>query len=116
VYWFLRLRLDADRMRVDKNRFCEALAAEGIPVTAAYRHIPCESPWFRDRAVFGDSGFPWTCPGYKGPANPRFRVPNAVRSVETHFNMAVHERYGRREIADILRAVEKVETAYLQIS
>jgi hypothetical protein len=32
--------------------------------------------------------------------------------VASHFNIAMHERYGRREIDDIVRAVKKVERAY----
>lgn len=114
TYWFMRLRLDLDAIRVDKETFCKALAAEGLPVTVSYRHIPCEAPWFRNRAVFGKSGFPWSCSDYKGPKNPVYDLPNAIRATDTHFSIAVHENYGPREIADILTAIEKVESAYLR--
>ena len=113
VYWFLRMRLDVDAVRVDKAKFCEALAAEGLPVTPSYRAIPCERPWFKNKAVFGASGFPWTCSDYTGPRNPEFKIDNAVGVTDTHFNIAVHERYGRREIDDIVAAIEKVGAAYL---
>ena len=111
-YWFLRLRLEPKAVRVDKDTFCKALAAEGIPVTPSYRHLPAEAPWFRDRRVFGKSGFPWTCRGYAGPRNQIFRMDNAIAVTDTHFNVGMHERYGQREIDDILAAIEKVERAY----
>lgn len=112
VYWFLRLRLDTRLLSVDKARFCAALAAEGLPVTPGYRHIPCEAPWFRNRSALGRSGFPWNNPRYRGPKNPVFHVDNAIRAAETHFNIGMHENYGPREIADILEAIAKVENAY----
>ncbi len=114
TYWFLRLGLDLERLCVDKHAFCEALAAEGIPVTESYRAIPAERPWLRDKATFGESGFPWTCSDYTGPREPQMRIGNAVRVTDTHFNVAVHEQYGEREIKDILAAVRKVEAAYLR--
>jgi dTDP-4-amino-4,6-dideoxygalactose transaminase len=103
-----------EKLRVDKARFCEALAAEGMPVTPSYRHIPCEAPWFRNKAVFGRSGFPWDCPSYKGPRTPQFRIDNAIRVAESHFNLGLHENYSSRDVADILDAIEKVEKAYLR--
>lgn len=114
AYWFLRLRLETAALRVGKEQFCKALEAEGIPVTASYRHIPSEAPWFKNKAVFGNSGFPWLCSDYRGPRNPRYRLENAVRVTDTHFSVALHERYGPREVHDILAAIAKVESAYLR--
>jgi len=112
VYWFLRLRLDLDAVTVDKTRFCAALAAEGLPVTAEYRHIPCEAPWFRNRTVLGSGGFPWSAAEYRGPREATFKIENALRAVATHFNVGMHEGYGEPEIADIVAALRKVEKAY----
>lgn len=114
VYWFLRLKLDADAISIDKQTFCKALAAEGMPVTVAYRHIQCEAPWFKNRAVFGKSGFPWACSDYNGAKEPQYKIDNAIKVTDMHFNMAVHENYGQKEIDDILAALEKVENAYLR--
>lgn len=114
VYWFLRMKLDTDAISVDKETFCKALTAEGIPVCASYRHIPCEFPWFRNKTVFGYSGFPWKCSDYKGPGDPKYKIDNAIKVTDTHFNIAVHENYGQREVNDILTAIEKVEAAYLK--
>ncbi|MCD4823517.1 MAG: DegT/DnrJ/EryC1/StrS family aminotransferase [Phycisphaerae bacterium] len=114
VYWFLRLRLDTDFISVDKKTFCEALAAEGMPVVENYRHIHCEMPWYKNKTVFGASGFPWNCSDYKGPKNPQYRIDNAIAVTDTHFGINMHESYGQKEVDDILAAIEKVERACLK--
>jgi dTDP-4-amino-4,6-dideoxygalactose transaminase len=113
-YWFMRIHVDCSKLKVDKNQFAKAVAGEGIPVNATYRHIPSEAKWFRDRAVFGKSGWPWTCPAYKGDPDRQFPCPNAVESTDTHFNVSVHENYGDEEVQDIVEALLKVEKAYLK--
>ena len=111
-YWFLRMHIDTSRLTVDKAAFCRALGAEGIPVNPSYRAIPAEYPWFRDKVVFGKSGFPWDCSDYKGSRDPVARIENAIRAVDEHFNISMHENYGDQEIADVVEAVGKVEAAY----
>ena len=113
VYWFMRLKIELERVRVDKHTFCAALAAEGIPVIESYRHIPAEAPWFRNRRGLGGAGFPWTAPDYAGAREPEFDLKHAVQVTDTHFNVAVHENYGEQEVSDILAAIDKVEAAYL---
>lgn len=111
-YWFLRIQLDLDRLRVDKAQFCAALAAEGIPCGVSYRHIPSEAPWFRERRAFGSSGYPWTLPGYQGNPNWEFPCPNAVAATDECFIVSVHENYGEEEARDIAAALRKVAAAY----
>lgn len=113
-YWFLRVWLDLERLRVDKEAFAAAIAKEGIPSVASYRHIPGEAPWFRERKVLGKGGFPWTAPQYAGPREPVARIENAVTSVESHMYVALHEGYGAKEADDIVTAFRKVEKAYLK--
>ncbi|MBN2450724.1 MAG: DegT/DnrJ/EryC1/StrS family aminotransferase [Lentisphaeria bacterium] len=112
TYWFLRLHVRAEALRVDKARFCQALAAEGIPVVPAYRAIPAEYPWFRERRVFGTGGFPWTCGDYTGPREPQAKIANAIHAVETHCNIGIHENCAAPEIEAILNAIGKVTRAY----
>ena len=114
VYWFMRLKLDLDAISVSKEQFCAALKKEGILASSSYRYIPCENPWFKNKAVFGKSGFPWNCSDYKGPRDPQFKFDNAIKVTDTHFNINFHENYGQKEIDDILTAIKKVERAYLK--
>ena len=114
VFWFMRFHVDVSKLTVDKAGFVKALSAEGIPATVAYRHIPSEALWFKERKVFGNSDYPWGLPDYKGDRNAKFPCPNAVEAAESHFTMPVHENYGEQEVADIVAALEKVEKAYLK--
>jgi perosamine synthetase len=114
VYWFIRMKLDLDRICVDKKQFCDALKAEGVPASWTYRYIPYESPWFKNKAVFGETGFPWHCSDYKGDKAPTFTIDNATKVTDSHFNMGINEQYGQKEIDDILAAIKKVEKAYMK--
>jgi len=113
VYWFMRVRVEEGRLKVDKDTFAKAVAAEGIPVTPSYRHLPSEALWFRQRRVFPPSDYPWGLPAYRGDRKAHFPCPNAVAAAESHFVLAVHENYTDQEVADILAALRKVEEAYL---
>ncbi|MBC7327775.1 DegT/DnrJ/EryC1/StrS family aminotransferase [bacterium] len=112
-YWFLRMRFHREKSKVDKERFCQALSAEGLIVTPSYRFaLPHLMDWFRNRAVFGKSGYPWTSPDYKGDPDKKFPTPNALSAMETNFNLAIYESWGKEEIDDIVEALRKVGEAY----
>jgi dTDP-4-amino-4,6-dideoxygalactose transaminase len=114
VYWFMRFHVDTSKLTVNKDTFAKAVAAEGIPVSVSYRHIPSEATWFRERKVFGNSDYPWGLPAYKGDRNAKFPCPNAVEACESHFTMSIHENLGSQEVEDVAQALEKVETAYIK--
>lgn len=113
-YWFLRLQLDIDRLKVTKDQFCAALSGEGIPCGASYRAIPAEYEWFTEQRTFGASGYPWTAPEYKGDRHSKPNLTNAIHATDTCFMISVHENYGEQESADIAEALLKVEKAYLK--
>ncbi len=108
TYWFLRIALDLSRLSVGKERFVEALVAEGIPAFASYRHIQAESLWYRNRRI---GWCPWLFSD-RAPDPPVLK--NAIAVTDSHFNLPVHENYGEQEAADIVEALSKVEAAYLR--
>lgn len=112
-YWFLLVRVDADKLRVDHDAFARAVAAEGIAVQARYDHLVYESPWIRDRRTFGNSGLPWSLTEAGRTVDYAGSCPNARKAIDTHMVVAFHEGYGEREIEDIAAALRKVERAYL---
>lgn len=114
AYWFVLLRLDLDRVRVDKTRMVEALKAEGLPVGASYLSVPAFQPWYRDRVLFGWPGHPWLVERLGGSGGPDPELPNAREVDARHFRLMIHEGWGRREVEWTLRALEKVERAYAQ--
>ena len=115
-YWFMRLSVDARRLKVGASDFARALAKEGIPVAARYDGaMQGTAAWLNGRRVFGTSGYPWSAPEYAargGDPARTFACPNANAVLESDFNLRIHERWGDEEMEDTLRAIEKVEGAY----
>jgi perosamine synthetase len=111
-YWFLFLRIDEARLRVTKDRFAEAVKAEGLPVAPSYDHIVYDAPWLRDRRTFGHSGHPWTSAPFGRDLPYDECCPNARRAIATHMMVALHEGWSEREVGDLARALRKVERAY----
>ena len=99
----------------DKETFCRALSAEGLPVGADYRYaLPHTMDWFVNRRVFGHSGYPWASPDYKGDPQLQFPCPNAHAAMEQYFILYLNERWGQDEIAGasaIFSKVERLSTA-----
>ena len=113
-YWYLRVTLGLEALRVDTVTFQRTLAAEGISNLRGYPTLPCTFPWFRNKAVFGDSGFPWDSPDYAGPREPQSHTENAMKILGHSFCINFHENYGPQEVDDIVAALKKVEAAYLR--
>ena len=113
VYWFLRLTIDTSVLKCDKKAFCDALEAEGMPVLADYAHIPCKGQWFIDQRVFGNTGYPWQCPAYKGERHPVYDMRNAEEAVANNFIIFAHEKYSDADMKDIIDAIDKVTEYYL---
>lgn len=109
-WWFRRLAVRPGRLACDKETFCRALAAEGIPLNPRYQGaVPHLMPWFRPGG--GDS-HPWNNPLYRGDRQRSFSCPNAAATLDTQFNLSIHEGWGEREVADTLAALRKVEAAF----
>lgn len=114
AFWFLVLQLDLDKVAVDIDAFVKALQAEGLPFSGRYTKPFTMHAWWKNRAVFGSSGYPWTCPLYKGDPDQQFTYPNWERVNASLFLIKIHENCGDGEADDIFRALSKVEGAYLK--
>ena len=112
-YWFLRLRFHPERAACDKETFCRALQAEGLPVEPSYRAaLPHLMDWFVRRRVFGGSGYPWSSLHYTGDPQQQFPCPNALAAVEEHFNLRFHENWKDSDIEDAVSIFQKVDDAF----
>ena len=111
-YWFVLVRVDTDRLRVDKARFVAAVQAEGIPLGLAYDHIVYEQPWIRDRQTYGRSQCPWRCPFYGRDIDYTNCCPNARKAIDNHAMLTIHESMTDGDIDDVAEALAKVEGAY----
>jgi perosamine synthetase len=112
-YWFVFLRVDESKLKVNMVDFGKAVAAEGVPVGGKYEALVCEQPWIRDRQTYGQSQCPWCCPFWGKEVTYEGSCPNARRAIDTHILMGVHEGYTEREVKDIATALKKVESHYL---
>ncbi len=113
-YWFVFIKLDLEKLTVDKAKFVDALAAEQVPAQASYNAMPSEYDWFKNQAVFGSSRYPWAAPEYKGPKRPVYALPNIRKTAESWFRSHVTEFQGQQEAEDMAAALRKVENAYLK--
>ena len=114
AYWFLLMRIEVDKLTVDKPQFVAALSAEGVGGGVAYDHIVYEQPWVRDRQTYGQSGCPWSCPWSGRQVSYEGSCPGARQAIDNHFVMGLHECYTEREAGDMAEALHKVEQAYLR--
>lgn len=114
AFWFLIFKLDLDKLTVDKDTFVEALAGEGLPVFADYLHLFTRAPWYKERAVFGTSGLPWSSPQYRGNPDQEYLCPNVMSAHQQIFRMSMHENLTDAEVRDTLAGLKKVEAAFLK--
>ncbi len=112
VFWFLLFDVDPERTSVSKQQFADAVAAEGLPFAASYVRPQTEHEWFRKRAVFEDSQYPWSAPQYKGDRDQALPLPNFEAMDQRLCWMSFHENLTDRDVADIVAAFEKVDLAY----
>ena len=109
-YWFCFVKVDKEKLKVDKWKIAEALRAEGIPAGAHYVIPMYKNPFIKKRKTFGKSGYPWN------PYKPdiEYKCSVAEESLNSHITLYIHECFTDKEIEDILKAFEKVEKAYLK--
>lgn len=113
-YWFFRLEVDIGKITCDKDTFCRAVLAEGIPISPSYRVLPYEMSWYTNKNVFSSSGYPWNASEYKGDLNREFACPHAIATTNVQFNLAIYENWGQQEIEDIVLAFEKVQQFFMK--
>ena len=114
AFWFLVFRLDLDKVECDVDTFVSALGAEGLPFAARYTRPFTEHDWFKNRAVFGTSGYPWTCPLYNGDPDQEYLLPNMEQAHASLFRIKVHEGLTSKEADDVFKALSKAEAAFLK--
>lgn len=105
AHWFLFFNFSAEACSVDKGRFVEALAAEGLPFAAHYNFPTFRSEWFKQQAVFGAAGFPWN------EDSPRdYPMPNIDACMESFFKLSgFHETLTDADVDDLICGLKKVD-------
>jgi len=114
AFWFFVFQLDIDKVSVDVETFVRAVQAEGLPFSGHYTEPFTDHDWYKNRSVFGSSGYPWTAPEYKGDPDAQYPLPNFEHVDKTFMHVKVHEHCGEQEAEDIFQALRKVEAAYMK--
>jgi perosamine synthetase len=65
-YYLYSIRYDESKTGVSRERLVAALNAEGIPMVSGYVKPIYLEPMYQQRIAFGQDGYPFTYPGYKG--------------------------------------------------
>jgi dTDP-4-amino-4,6-dideoxygalactose transaminase len=92
--YFHTVKVDADRLSVSKEEFAKAIAAEGIWINPDYRNVVAEWPWVKKYLAGNQT------------------TPNASDFRRRSFNVLFNEKFGAREIADIIESILKVESHF----
>ena len=95
----------------DPDEFCNAMRAEGIPMSAHYIKDPIfmRGNYLTEKRTYGNSGFPF----HHGVTSREYNyvpelVPGAVRALRTVVVWGLHEHMRENDIRDVAAAIVKV--------
>jgi dTDP-4-amino-4,6-dideoxygalactose transaminase len=110
-YYRYALRFDESIVGVSRDRFVDALNAEGIPMVKGYTEPLYLEPMYQRRIAFGRDGFTWTWPGWKGSVD---YSPGCCPVIERLYYKELmctdvcHANTTDDDLMDVVRAFEKV--------
>jgi perosamine synthetase len=110
-YYRYALRLDDSVVGVSRDRFVDALNAEGIPMVKGYTEPLYLEPMYQRRIAYGRDGFPWSWPGWKGSVSYE---PGCCPVVERLYYRELmctdvcHANTSESDLLDVVAAFEKI--------
>jgi dTDP-4-amino-4,6-dideoxygalactose transaminase len=110
-YYRYALRFDENVVGVSRDRFVDALNAEGIPMVKGYTAPLYLEPMYQKRIAIGRDGFPWTYPGWKGSVDYSLGSCPVVERLyyrELMCTDVCHAQTTPNDLLDVVAAFEKV--------
>jgi perosamine synthetase len=110
-YYLYVLRYDASQTGVSRSQFVAALNAEGIPMVEGYVEPIYLEPVYQKRIAFGNDGFPFTYPGYKGKVSydPGIcPVTEQMHYKEVIYTNVCHAGTSQSDLEDVAASFQKV--------
>ena len=111
VYFVYPMKFNAEEAGVHRDKFAEAVRAEGVPIGAGYVRPIYLEPMYQQLLAYGDSGFPFRGPHMKKTIS----YPKGIAPVceKLHFEELLttpicHYPLIEKDIDDFVAAVEKV--------
>lgn len=92
--FFHTIKIDTSRIFCSKEEFANAVKAEGIDINPDYKYVVCEWKWIKPYLA------------------DNFISKNAINLRKSSFNLLFNENYGKKEIGDIVGAINKAEDAF----
>ena len=110
-YYRYALRFDEMVIGVTRDRFVDALNAEGIPMVKGYTEPLYLEPMYQRRIAFGSGGFPWTYPAWKGSVDYSLGSCPVIERLyyrELMCTDVCHAQIGDADLVDVVDAFQKV--------
>jgi perosamine synthetase len=110
-YYVYALRYEEDRIGVSRDQFVAALNAEGIPMVKGYVEPIYLEPLYQRRIGFGQNGFPFTYPGYKGEVNYDLGICPVTERMyysELMYTSLCHAGVDQSDLKDVVDAFHKI--------
>lgn len=111
VYFVYPMKFNAAEVNVHRDKFAEAVRAEGVPIGAGYVRPIYLEPMYQQLLAYGDSGFPFRGPHMKKTIS----YPKGMSPVceKLHFEKLLttpicHYPLTEKDIDDFVAAVAKV--------
>jgi len=112
-YWFYLGRMDPKRLKVSRDDFVKAVAAEGVPVSGGYiGKMVYEYPVLMEHRAFENCSYPWDgFYGRKVKYGPGL-CPIAETIEATSWRAPINENMSEKDVDDIAGAIRKVACWY----
>jgi perosamine synthetase len=110
-YYRYALRFDESVVGVSRDRFVDALNAEGIPMVKGYTEPLYLEPMYQKRIAFGRDGFPWTYPSWKGTVDYSLGSCPVIERLyyrELMCTDVCHAQVMESDLLDVVAAFEKI--------
>jgi len=107
------ITLNLERLKVDRDRFCRALQAEGLPAAIGDWPENYLEQVFQEKVGYGKTKCPFECPWNRQPADyARVVCENARWLGKRTIKLQVHPTLELSDIEDVAAILRKVTEAY----
>jgi perosamine synthetase len=115
TYWLYAMRIREEELGMTKERFAEAVRAEGLPCSAGYIGKPIflyEA--LRQQRIYGTSHCPFDCPKYGSAHVIRYEegvCPETERALDEMVTVPISEFLEEEDVEDMATIIAKVAGA-----
>ncbi len=110
VYYVYPMQLDLSVLKVSRDQICDALGAEGVPISRSYQNIHL-LPMYQQKIAYGQNGFPWSSDVCKREVSYAKGICPVAEQLQDlnfiSFSMCAYE-LGTYEIDQVIEAFHKI--------